>query len=257
MRIDVITLFPDLVAAVGRWGVTGRAVEQGLLELVSWNPRDDAEDRHRTVDDRAYGGGPGMVMKVEPLRTTIRRARRACSDGARVIYLSPQGRRLDQALVRELATRKRLILLCGRYEGIDERLVSTEVDEELSVGDYVLSGGELPAMTVVDAVARLLPGALGHADSAQEDSFTDGLLDYPHFTRPEEIGGMCVPPVLLGGDHQAIARWRRKQALGRTWLRRPDLLEQSQLDDDSRRLLNEFIEEHRSHRTSPVDTGRG
>ncbi len=257
MRVDVITLFPEFVAGVGQYGVTGRAVENGLLHLVTWNPRDDAADRHRTVDDRAYGGGPGMVMKVEPLRTTLRRARDAVADEAGVIYLSPQGRPLTQPLVESLATRSRLILLCGRYEGIDERLVAAEVDEEISVGDYVLSGGELPAMTVIDAIARLLPGALGHADSAQEDSFTDGLLDHPHYTRPDEIDGQRVPSVLLGGDHQAIARWRRKQALGRTWLRRPDLLKQVQLDDADRRLLDEFVAEHQAHRNSPVDTGRG
>ncbi|MCC5860101.1 MAG: tRNA (guanosine(37)-N1)-methyltransferase TrmD [Ectothiorhodospiraceae bacterium] len=257
MRVDVITLFPEFVAGVGQYGVTGRAVENGLLELVSWNPRDDARDRHRTVDDRAYGGGPGMVMKVEPLRTTIRRARCATPDPARVIYLSPQGRRLNQPLVEELAGQTRLILLCGRYEGVDERLLATEVDDEISVGDYVLSGGELPAMIVIDAVARLLPGALGHAESAREDSFADGLLDHPHYTRPDEIDGLKVPSVLLGGDHQAIARWRRKQALGRTWLRRPDLLEQVQLDDADHRLLDEFIAEHQAHRNGPVDKGRG
>ena len=252
MRIDVITLFPELVAGVGQWGVTGRAVERGLLDLTTWNPRDFATDRHRTVDDRPYGGGPGMVMKVEPLRSAIRAARDDAS-AAPVVYLSPQGRRLDQQVVRELADRERLVLLCGRYEGVDERLIATEVDMELSVGDYVLSGGELPAMTVIDCLARQLPGALGHEDSAREDSFTDGLLDYPHYTRPEVVDGLPVPPVLLQGDHRAIALWRRKQALGRTWLRRPELLAGQKLDADSLRLLREFIDEYRADdRDEPV-----
>ena len=246
MRVDVITLFPELVRAVADYGVTGRAAERGLLSLCTWNPRDDAVDRHRTVDDRSYGGGPGMVMKVEPLRTTITRARAADTEPASVIHMSPQGRPLDQARVRELADRKRLILLCSRYEGVDERLLESEVDEELSLGDFVLSGGELPAMAVIDAVVRLLPGALGHQDSAATDSFSDGLLDYPHYTRPESIDGLAVPSVLLGGDHRAIERWRRKQALGRTWLRRPELLAGKELDADSRRLLREFIDEYRT-----------
>ncbi len=245
MRIDVVSLFPELVEQVAQVGVVGRAVDQGLVQLVHWNPRDDATDRHRTVDDRAYGGGPGMVMRVEPLRSTIKRATAAVAEPVRVSYLSPQGRRLDQSLVQELAERQRLLLVCGRYEGIDERLISTVVDEEISVGDYVLSGGELPAMTLIDAVTRLLPGALGHQDSAECDSFTDGLLDYPHYTRPETIDGMTVPAVLLSGDHQAIARWRRKQALGRTWLRRPELMAQRQLDPSDQALLRDFINEHR------------
>ena len=245
MRIDVVSLFPELVEQVAQVGVVGRAVNQGLVQLVHWNPRDDATDRHRTVDDRAYGGGPGMVMRVEPLRSTIKRATAAVAEPVRVSYLSPQGRRLDQSLVQELAERQRLLLVCGRYEGVDERLISTVVDEEISVGDYVLSGGELPAMTLIDAVTRLLPGALGHQDSAECDSFTDGLLDYPHYTRPETIDGMTVPAVLLSGDHQAIARWRRKQALGRTWLRRPELMAQRQLDPSDQALLRDFINEHR------------
>ncbi len=253
MRVDVITLFPELVESVTAYGVTGRAARAGLLELVSWNPRADASDRHGTVDDRSYGGGPGMVMKVEPLRTTIRRARHAVPVPAPVVYLSPQGRRLRQGDVRDLAERPRIILLCGRYEGIDERLLATEVDDEISLGDFVLSGGEIPAMAVIDAVARWLPGALGHEDSAAADSFSDGLLDYPHYTRPESIDGLQVPGVLLGGDHQAIARWRRKQALGRTWLRRPELLAGQKLDADSRRLLREFIDEYRADdRDEPV-----
>lgn len=257
MRIDVVTLFPQMVETVTGYGITGRAAERGLLGLNTWNPRDDATDRHRTVDDRSYGGGPGMVMRIEPLRTTIRRAKAADSRPVRVSYLSPQGRRLDQGFVQELAARERLLLVCGRYEGIDERLIAAEVEEEISVGDYVLSGGELPAMILVDAVARLLPGALGHEDSAEEDSFTGGLLDYPHYTRPEVLDGMSVPPVLLGGDHQAIATWRRKQALGRTWLRRPDLIARFELDDDSKQLLQEFIDEHRSGGGDPTGTGRG
>ncbi|RFA31066.1 tRNA (guanosine(37)-N1)-methyltransferase TrmD [Alkalilimnicola ehrlichii] len=246
MRIDVVTLFPELVAAVTQQGVTGRACERGLVDVVCWNPRDYAHDRHRTVDDRPYGGGPGMVMKVEPLRSAIRAAREAGEGSGSVLYLSPQGRRLNQDGARELADRRRLILVCGRYEGIDERLLESDIDEEWSIGDYVLSGGELAAMVMVDTVTRLLPGALGHAESAAQDSFMEGLLDYPHYTRPEEIDGRRVPEVLLGGNHRAVEVWRRKQALGRTWLRRPELLERLDLDDESRRLLNEFIAEYRS-----------
>ncbi|HEX5513661.1 MAG TPA: tRNA (guanosine(37)-N1)-methyltransferase TrmD [Gammaproteobacteria bacterium] len=245
MRLDVVTLFPALVAAVAEHGIPARARQRGLLELVSWNPRDFATDRHRTVDDRPYGGGPGMVMKVEPLRAAIQAAK-AAGPAAPVLYMSPQGRTLDQAAMRRFAEQPRLIVVCGRYEGIDERLIETEIDEEWSLGDYVLSGGELAAMVIVDAVARLLPGALGHEDSAAQDSFSDGLLDCPHFTRPEEINGRRVPEVLLSGDHAAIERWRRKQALGRTWLKRPDLLARLELDEASRRLLNEFIDECRA-----------
>jgi tRNA (guanine37-N1)-methyltransferase len=242
MRVDVVTLFPEMVAALARYGVTGRAVERGILALHAWNPRDYTRDRHRTVDDRPYGGGPGMVMKVQPLRDAIRAAR-AAAGTARVLYLTPQGRRLDQAGVRELAARPGLILVAGRYEGIDERVVEAEVDEEWSIGDYVLSGGELPALVLIDAVARLQPGALGDEDSADQDSFEEDLLDYPHYTRPEEIDGRRVPAVLLGGDHQAVARWRSMQALGRTWQRRPDLLE-GRLDEERRRLLEEYRREH-------------
>ncbi len=242
-RIDVVTLFPELVRAVIDSGVTGRAAAAGLIELVTWNPRDFTRDRHRTVDDRPYGGGPGMVMMYPPLRDAIRAARAAAPAGARVAYLSPQGRRLDQAGIEELAGRPGLVLVAGRYEGIDERLVDAEVDEEWSLGDFVLSGGELAAMAVVDAVTRLIPGALGDADSAGQDSFVDGLLDCPHYTRPEVADGRTVPAVLLSGDHAAIARWRRKQALGRTWERRPDLLERAGLDEEQRRLLEEYIAE--------------
>jgi len=243
MRIDVVTLFPDMIREAAAHGIQGRAIEQGLLELVTWNPRDYSDDRRAAVDDRPYGGGPGMVMQVQPLRAAIRAAR-AAGVAAPLVYLSPQGRRLDQQKAIELAGRERLILLAGRYEGIDERFIDMEVDEELSIGDYVLSGGELPALVVMDAVTRLLPGALGDEDSAQGDSFMDGLLEYPHYTRPEEIEGKRVPDVLLGGNHSLIERWRRKQALGRTWQRRPDLLEALQLDAEQQKLLNEFINEH-------------
>jgi len=243
VRIDVVTLFPDMIRAQAGYGIQGRALARGLVELVTWNPRDYTLDRHGSVDDKPYGGGPGMVMQVQPLRAAIEAARSA-GPLAPVIYLSPQGGRFTQDTARRLAGQERMILLSGRYEGIDERLIETEVDEELSIGDYVLSGGELPALVVMDAVTRLLPGALGDADSALEDSFMDGLLDYPHYTRPEQIGGLRVPDVLLSGNHAAIQRWRRKQALGRTRLRRPDLLETVALDDRDRALLNEFFEEY-------------
>jgi len=243
MRIDVVTLFPEMIGEQLRYGIQGRAIENRLLQVVTWNPRDFSLDRHRAVDDRPYGGGPGMVMQVQPLCAALRAAR-ADAEPAPVIYLSPQGRRFTQARARELAGLDRLILLAGRYEGIDERVIDLEVDEELSLGDYVLSGGELPALVVMDAVTRLLPGALGDADSAQEDSFMDGLLDHPHYTRPEEAEGLRVPQVLVGGHHAEILRWRRKQALGRTWRRRPELLETLQLDAQQRGLLEEFIREY-------------
>jgi len=242
VRIDVVTLFPDLFEIVTRYGVTGKAAQRGVVELGLWNPRDYTSDRHRSVDDRPYGGGPGMVMMVQPLRDTLRAAREAAPD-SKVIYLSPQGRRLDQTAVAELATRSGMILVAGRYEGIDQRLIDTEIDEEWSIGDYVLSGGELAAMVMIDAVTRLLPGVLGHEQSAEQDSFTTGLLEHPHYTRPEDIDGMRVPEVLLCGDHAVIARWRLKQALGRTWLQRPDLLEKLKLSSDQQALLNEFIRE--------------
>jgi tRNA (guanine37-N1)-methyltransferase len=243
VEIAVVTLFPDMLKALTDYGVTGRAVQRGVVRLSCWNPRDYTEDRHRTVDDRPYGGGPGMVMRVEPLCGAIVAARGAAGEGSRVIYLSPQGRRLDQAGVNELAALPGLVLVAGRYEGIDERVIVMQVDEEWSIGDYVLSGGELAAMVIIDALTRRLPGALGHEGSAQDDSFAGGLLEYPHYTRPEDIAGLKVPEVLLSGDHQAILRWRRKQALGRTWLRRPDLLKYLQLDQEQQKLLNEFIEE--------------
>ena len=240
MRFDVITLFPEACRALDGHGVVGRALERGIASLHLWNPRDYTHDVHRTVDDRPYGGGPGMVMKVEPLSAAIAAAR-AAAPTSRVAYLSPQGRTLDQAAMGEIATGPGWILIAGRYEGIDERLLERLVDEEWSIGDYVLSGGELPAMVVMDAVIRLLPGALGHQDSAREDSHMDGLLDCPHYTRPEAIWDMRVPPVLLSGDHAAIARWRRQQALGRTWLRRPELLRRRGLSKQEQDLLNEFI----------------
>jgi len=242
MRIDVVTLFPGMIRELAGYGIQGRAIEQGLLEMVTWNPRDYTQDRRGSVDDRPYGGGPGMVMQVQPVCAAIRAARNDASR-APVIYLSPQGQRLTQQRVRALAKMERVILVAGRYEGIDERIISMEVDEELSIGDYVLSGGELPVLVVTDAVTRLLPGALGDADSAEEDSFVGGLLDYPHYTRPEEIEDCAVPDVLLSGNHADIRRWRHKQALGRTWERRPDLLEAMSLDEEQQALLKEFIDE--------------
>ena len=240
MRIQVLTLFPEEFRPLVGLGVTGRALASGKAQLDLLNPRDFARDRHRTVDDRPYGGGPGMVMAVEPLRSAIRAARDHAGAGTPVSLLSPQGRLLDQAALRGLARRTELILVCGRYEGLDERLIELEIDEEWSIGDYVLSGGELAAAVLIDAVTRLLPGVLGDEQSAEQDSFSEGLLDCPHYTRPEEIDGLAVPPVLLSGDHAAIARWRRKQSLGRTWLRRPELLRSLQLDEESKRLLAEF-----------------
>ena len=240
MRIDVVSLFPEFVAQVAGHGVVGRAVERGLLSVHGWNPRDHAEGSYRRVDDRPFGGGPGMVMLIDPLRASLAAARAADPAPAKVIYLSPQGAPLTQAKVRELASRERLILLCGRYEGIDERLVQAEVDEELSIGDYVLSGGELAAAVVVDAVARLRDGVLNDAESAAQDSFEDGLLDCPHYTRPVEHELGTVPPVLMSGNHADIARWRRQQALGRTVQRRPDLLDEASLSKADRRLLDAY-----------------
>ncbi|MBT8069290.1 MAG: tRNA (guanosine(37)-N1)-methyltransferase TrmD [Xanthomonadales bacterium] len=243
MRIDVITLFPESMGDLTGVGVTGRAIRDGKVELKTWNPRDWAVDRHRTVDDRPYGGGPGMVMAVEPLSSAIRAVRKEQAASTAVSLMSPQGRTLDQAGIEELAGRQGLILVCGRYEGIDERVIETEIDEEWSIGDYVISGGELAAAVIIDAVARLLPGVLGDQQSAVEDSFVDGLLDHPHYTRPEVAGGKAVPEVLLSGDHEAIRRWRRKQALGKTWLRRPDLLQGRVLDEEAKLLLKEFRDE--------------
>lgn len=243
MRIDVLTLFPDFIRQCTQVGVVGRAFERGLLSVEAWNPRDYASDNYRRVDDRPFGGGPGMVMLPEPLTACLQAARAADPAPARVIYLSPQGRALTQRKARELAACERLILVCGRYEGVDERFIDREVDEELSIGDYVLSGGELAAAVVIDAVGRLQEGALNDADSASQDSFEDGLLDCPHFTRSESLGTEDVPAVLLSGDHAAIRRWRRQQSLGRTWLRRPELLAQLELDAADRKLLAAFQSE--------------
>jgi len=243
MRIDVITLFPDMIENVARFGVTGRAAESGKLDLRTWNPRDYATDKHRTVDDRPYGGGPGMVMKVEPLSDAVSDARASSGQRLRTVYLTPQGRRFTQAVADELAADPGVLLIAGRYEGVDERFIEREVDDEISIGDYVLSGGELAAMVVIDAVARLLPGVLGDEDSAKEDSFVSGLLDCPHYTRPEEIDGRRVPQVLLDGNHAEIRRWRLMQSLGRTWERRPDLLEAVELTNEQKALLDEYIRE--------------
>lgn len=246
-RYDVITLFPEMFVALTGSGITRRALERGLYEIAFHNPRDFTSDPHRTVDDRPYGGGPGMVMLAEPLMQAIaaaRAAQQAAAGGAgRVIYLSPQGRRLDQAAVLELVCEPALVLLCGRYEGVDQRLIDRAVDDEISLGDFVLSGGELPAMALLDAIVRQLPGALNTADSAQEDSFVDGLLDCPHYTRPESYENERVPEVLLSGNHALIRRWRLKQSLGRTLLRRPDLLAARKLDRTELKLLEEFRQE--------------
>jgi tRNA (guanine37-N1)-methyltransferase len=248
MKINIVTLFPEMFRAITDFGISGKAVHNGIADITFTNPRDFTSDRHRTVDDRPYGGGPGMVMMAGPLREAIRDARQNAGKGARVIYLSPQGRRLDQRALREFSHKQELIFVCGRYEGVDERVIAAEVDEEWSIGDYVLSGGEIPAMVVIDGIIRLLPDALGHPESAAQDSFSQdfmgGLLDYPQFTRPEELDGEIVPNVLLSGNHQAILRWRQKQALGRTWLRRPDLLQDLDLDQEQQLLLSEFIHEN-------------
>ncbi|HUO82750.1 MAG TPA: tRNA (guanosine(37)-N1)-methyltransferase TrmD [Gammaproteobacteria bacterium] len=239
MQIAVVTLFPRMIEAVLEWGVIGRAVQRGLLRLTTIDPREFAQDAHRTVDDRPYGGGPGMVMKVAPLREALGRAREALPAGSPVVVLSPQGRLFDQDTARDLAGRPGLVLLAGRYEGIDERLMERDVDIEVSIGDYVLSGGEIPALAVIDAVTRLLPGVLGHPASAGQDSFAGGLLDCPHYTRPEEIDGQRVPEVLLGGDHRAVRRWRLAKALERTWRRRPELIDEKALTEEQRMLLDE------------------
>jgi tRNA (guanine37-N1)-methyltransferase len=254
MDIAVVTLFPDLVAPLVQWGVVGRAVQRGQVRLACEDPRDYATDAHATVDDRPYGGGPGMVMKVEPCATAIRAARARVPAGSPVVFLTPQGERLTQSRVRQLASAPGLVLVAGRYEGFDERLVEAEADLELSIGDFVVSGGELPALVLIDAVARLLPGVLGDGQSAEQDSFgTDGLLDCPHYTRPEQVGGRAVPAVLLGGDHAAIRRWRRKQALGRTRLRRPELLAGRDLGAEDRALLDEYMAEQREAGRLPTD----
>ncbi len=244
MWIGIISLFPEMFKAITEYGVTGRAVKQNLLKVQCWNPRDFTFDKHKTVDDRPYGGGPGMLMMVQPLRDAIRCAKSVAGDDVKVIYLSPQGRKLDQIGVQELAKNQKMIFVCGRYEGIDERLIETEIDEEWSIGDYVLTGGELPAMTLIDAVARFIPGVLGKQASAQEDSFAEGLLDCPHYTRPEQLDGLTVPPVLMSGNHEEIRKWRLKQSLQRTWLRRPELLEGLALTDEQSKLLSQIKREN-------------
>lgn len=244
MQIAVVSLFPEMVEQIAEFGVVGRARQRELLGLRLQNPRDFATDAHRTVDDRPYGGGPGMVMKYEPAAAAIAAAKAELPDGCPVICMSPQGQVFDQSAARRLAELPGMVLLAGRYEGIDERLIDREVDEELSLGDFVLSGGEIAAMAVIDAVARLLPEVLGDDASAQQDSFMGGLLDHPHYTRPESIDGDNVPAVLLSGDHARIARWRYKQALGRSYLRRPDLVKKLSLSSEQEKLLDEFLKEH-------------
>ena len=244
LQFDVVTLFPEIFSAVTHSGITRRAVERGLWSLNTWNPRDFTQDAHRTVDDRPYGGGPGMVMMPKPLSQAINAARerqkQTVGQAGRVIYLSPQGAPLNHQRVLELSKQPGMILLCGRYEGVDQRLIDLEVDEEISLGDFVLSGGEIPALALIDAVVRQLPGALNDSDSAVEDSFVDGLLDCPHYTRPEEYLGHKVPAVLLSGNHAEIRRWRLKQSLGRTWSRRPDLLQNRVLTKEQQRLLDAY-----------------
>lgn len=251
MHIGVVSLFPEMIEAGARWGVTGRALDGERARLECVNPRRFTDDVHNTVDDRPYGGGPGMVLKPEPVARAIAAARAAAPDGARVVFLSPQGRVFDQACAAELAALPGLILVCGRYEGFDERLVHSEADLELSLGDFVISGGELGALVVADAVLRLLPGVLGHPASAEQDSFAEQRLDCPHYTRPEVYAGRAVPAVLLSGDHAAIRRWRRQQSVVRTRERRPDLLERRPLSDEEQELLRE----HRSAAGLPSLTG--
>ena len=246
MWVGVISLFPEMFRSVTDFGVTGQAVKKGLLSIETCNPRDFTHDKHRTVDDRPYGGGPGMLMMVQPLRDAIQTAKQASPGKTKVIYLSPQGRKLDQKGVEELATNENLLLICGRYEGVDERIIQSEVDEEWSIGDFVMTGGELPAMTLIDSVSRFVPGVLGDFASAEEDSFANGLLDCAHYTRPEVLDDKEVPSVLKSGNHKDIRRWRLKQSLGRTWLRRPELLENLALTDEQEQLLAEFIKEQRS-----------
>jgi len=239
----VVSLFPEMFQTFTQQGVIGRAVKNGVLQVECFNPRDFTHDKHRTVDDRPYGGGPGMLMMVQPLKDAIHAAKLAAGENTKVIYLSPQGRKLDQQGAKELSEIESLILVAGRYEGVDERVIETEVDQEWSVGDYVLSGGELPAMVLMDAISRLVPGVLGHEQSAQQDSFNEGLLDCPHYTRPENLEGNLVPEVLLSGNHQKIRQWRLKQSLGRTWQRRPELLNDLALTEEQKQLLREFQQE--------------
>ena len=258
-RIALVTLFPEMFDALALYGVTGRALRQGLWDMRCFNPRAHTSDRHQSVDDRPYGGGPGMVMMIEPLRGAISEAREWASQTdsgkVRVIYLSPQGRVFNQQGVRDLSEVDGLVLVAGRYEGIDERLIELEIDEEWSIGDYVLSGGELPAMVMMDALVRNIPGALGHGDSAGQDSFAEGLLDCPHYTRPENYGGKEVPEVLLSGNHEKIRQWRLRQALTRTWQRRPDLLNGLQLSDEQRAILGELTD-GQFHKLADDDSGQ-
>lgn len=240
MRFDVVTLFPEMISSAVRNGVTGRAIDRDIVAVSTWNPRDYTVDKHKTVDDRPYGGGPGMVMKYQPLHDAVEAAKQSADKQAKVVYLSPQGKVITQALLSEACGVSQLILVAGRYEGIDERFVALDCDEEWSIGDYVISGGELAALIVIDAITRLLPGVLGDENSAGQDSHSDGLLDCPHFTRPECLQNYDVPKVLLGGNHADIASWRMKQALGRTWQRRPDLLEKKNLSAEQERLLKQF-----------------
>ncbi|VFP79915.1 tRNA (guanosine(37)-N1)-methyltransferase TrmD [Candidatus Erwinia haradaeae] len=244
MWISVISLFPTMFRAITDHGVTGRAIKNGIIRFYSWNPRNFTHDRHCTVDKRVYGGGPGMLLIAQPLRDAIRTAKVAAGSGVKVIYLSPQGQKLDQKGVSKLAKYQKLILVCGRYEGIDERIIESDIDEEWSVGDYVLSGGELPAMILIDAISRLLPGVLGKKSSVMQDSFVNGLLDHPHYTRPKTSEGVQVPSVLLSGDHATIKRWRMKQSMARTWLRRPELLANLELTQEQECLLTEFKDEY-------------
>jgi tRNA (guanine37-N1)-methyltransferase len=243
MHFQLVSLFPEFASSLAGHGVVGRAITRGLVTLDCWNPRDFADDPHRTVDDRPYGGGPGMVMKFGPLAAAVEAARAAAPRGSPVVCLSPQGTVFDQGKARQFAVLPGLILVAGRYEGIDERLIQAEVDLELSIGDFVLSGGEIAALAVIDAVVRLVPGVLGDQESAQQDSFMSGLLDHPHYTRPEVVRGMPVPDVLLSGDHSKIARWRRKQALGRSFVRRPDLVRKIELTDEQQQMLDEYLKE--------------
>jgi tRNA (guanine37-N1)-methyltransferase len=243
MEVAVITLFPEMVATVAEYGVVGRATQRGVLKLGCVNPRDFTQDVHRTVDDRPYGGGPGMVLKYEPLAAAVEHAKSGLPEGSRVFCLSPQGTVFDQPMAKRLSELPGMVLLAGRYEGIDERLIDNVVDEEISLGDFVLSGGEIPAMAVVDAVTRLLPGVLGDEESAQCDSFVAGLLDHPHYTRPEEVAGRRVPEVLMSGDHARIASWRLQQSLGRTFERRPDLLEKLDLNQEQKELLEMYLQD--------------
>ena len=244
MEISVVSLFPEMINEIAGYGVVGRAIDNGIVGLECVNPRDFATDKHRTVDDRPYGGGPGMVMKFEPVAAAVEQAKQTMPSGSVVVCMSPQGKPFDQATARRLAKLPGMILLAGRYEGLDERLIEAVADEEISLGDFVLSGGEIAAMAVIDAVARLLPGVLGDDESAVQDSFSDGLLDHPHYTRPEVIDGRQVPEVLLSGDHARIDRWRRKQSIGRSFRRRPELVENLQLDDEQQALLAEFLHEN-------------